>query len=967
MAPRRPPATAKRAAGSASAPAARQPGQTASRPATPATPATPTAVTAGVGSASSTPSSSSKTSASASAAVGYVLALSSLVTLTVRTAALLRPSSLAPPSAAASPKPTPSAASTMASLAASAARPSDILGAPLQIAGIYSSTGFDLLGLLARIAARPNPVVHLGPVDLSCAFLVTDARKFDNPIVYVSPTFERLTGYKPSELLGRNCRFLQAQVHGQQHVRRIKNAVATLSEAQFTLINYKKSGEPFMNHLTIIPVAMGETSEITHFVGLQIDLVSQPQAILDRMRDGTYSLSYQAPQLLPKKSVEVDYTTEFSRLLSDSTSTSGSPNFINSVLDAFPDFLHIVSFRGVFLHVSPHASRAVLEYDYTDILSRNISDFVHPATSCGHVNFFCRLRRKKSGYIYMEMNGHMYLGGKRTRCFIMSGRERRFSALVLDKSVFTGAAGTEAWLKLSEQGLVLHASPDAPTILGRSAEFLDSCRLADLIEPTDHTQLNTCLADAVAAPLQPLDAAGKDAPLVSTPHTAMGTLLWNAGQAEAVSLRFFGSGPADQRYVYCQVILGVASSLLSASSSANSSLHPQDPKQHDQASSFAQQQQQHQQQQQPCDSPSPNDNVFRVMDENHTTSLNYEVNVLRLENKRLLEEIDIALRGAQIPSLVSATPFSVTSAAGSATSSGSACPNGDMSSHFPPASSSNASPTSDAFAQHQHQPLPLTVSTSMSTPATQSLPSASPSMPMFSSPFPMSFGQPLLHSFSASQSPFLAHGQSAYQSYLSSLPTAATTTTPPPPPPPPSPPSVSAQQTRQQQMQMQMQQMQDQQEMQQASLQQYMQSALPYGGLPQLPDLDYPPLSADEMMRLVGPGTSFYFDSAFPDEQQPPPPPQQQQQQPQPPQQQQQQRDDGQDAKRLASTNDELRYAIYGLTNDAVAVSATQAATSASPARLPYAHPTQPQFQPQSQSHPAPPTSTFTYPHLSHP
>jgi hypothetical protein len=38
--------------------------------------------------------------------------------------------------------------------------------------GLYSQTGFDMIGVLARVAARRDPKTVLGPVDCSCSFLV---------------------------------------------------------------------------------------------------------------------------------------------------------------------------------------------------------------------------------------------------------------------------------------------------------------------------------------------------------------------------------------------------------------------------------------------------------------------------------------------------------------------------------------------------------------------------------------------------------------------------------------------------------------------------------------------------------------------------------------------------------------------------------------------------------------------------
>ncbi|CAG8764803.1 7310_t:CDS:2, partial [Ambispora leptoticha] len=37
---------------------------------------------------------------------------------------------------------------------------------------VYSVSGFDVIGLLARVATRPNPQINLGPVDLECSIIV---------------------------------------------------------------------------------------------------------------------------------------------------------------------------------------------------------------------------------------------------------------------------------------------------------------------------------------------------------------------------------------------------------------------------------------------------------------------------------------------------------------------------------------------------------------------------------------------------------------------------------------------------------------------------------------------------------------------------------------------------------------------------------------------------------------------------
>lgn len=112
------------------------------------------------------------------------------------------------------------------------------------------------------------------------------------PIVYCSDNFERLTGYTKHMILGRNCRFLQSPdgnvVSGirrkyvdDDSVVYLKNMITSRREAQISLINYRRGGQPFMNLLTIIPIAW-DGDAVKFYVGFQVDLVEQPNAVTNK-------------------------------------------------------------------------------------------------------------------------------------------------------------------------------------------------------------------------------------------------------------------------------------------------------------------------------------------------------------------------------------------------------------------------------------------------------------------------------------------------------------------------------------------------------------------------------------------------------------------------------------------------------------------------------------------------------------
>jgi PAS domain S-box-containing protein len=131
----------------------------------------------------------------------------------------------------------------------------------IRIAPVVSEAAFEN-GLLASALAG----LHQGVV-------ITDPRLPDNPIIYANDAFLELTGYDHSEIIERNCRFLQGPGTDPAAIARLRECLATRSSFFGEILNYRKDGTPFWNALSIKPLFDAE-GDIEHFVASQTDVTS---------------------------------------------------------------------------------------------------------------------------------------------------------------------------------------------------------------------------------------------------------------------------------------------------------------------------------------------------------------------------------------------------------------------------------------------------------------------------------------------------------------------------------------------------------------------------------------------------------------------------------------------------------------------------------------------------------------------
>lgn len=110
---------------------------------------------------------------------------------------------------------------------------------------------------------------------VSQGILISEAGD-DHPIVYASPGFERLTGYSAADVLGKNCRLLQGPNTDPAATAELRAALKKERACTVELLNYRKDGSSFWNHLTLTPVH-DDAGLVTSFVGMQMDVTERRQ------------------------------------------------------------------------------------------------------------------------------------------------------------------------------------------------------------------------------------------------------------------------------------------------------------------------------------------------------------------------------------------------------------------------------------------------------------------------------------------------------------------------------------------------------------------------------------------------------------------------------------------------------------------------------------------------------------------
>jgi PAS domain S-box-containing protein len=309
----------------------------------------------------------------------------------------------------------------------------------------------------------------------SNGIVITDPNQPDDPIIYVNPAFERMTGYSAQETLGRNCRFLQGTEREQPALEELRTALRDGHQCKVILRNYKKDGILFWNELSISPVRDTE-GKLVNFIGVQEDVTRRKRAE-EELRQ--------------------------------------SEERFRSLVQYASDIITILGPEGTVRYQSPSIER-ILGYGPEELIGTNVFDHLHLEDAEQTQSVFAealknqgvsppvefRFRHADGSWRFLEAVGNNLLADPSVSGMVVNSRDvterkqaegERAQLLLREQAARTQAEATQQRLKaildnLTEgvlvadaQGHVVFANPAAGTMLGTtSGETLED--LPDLWE-----------------------------------------------------------------------------------------------------------------------------------------------------------------------------------------------------------------------------------------------------------------------------------------------------------------------------------------------------------------------------------------------------------------------------------------------------------------------------------------------------
>ncbi|MRR50743.1 MAG: EAL domain-containing protein [Rhodocyclaceae bacterium] len=114
--------------------------------------------------------------------------------------------------------------------------------------------------------------------------IITDALDHEHRTLYVNPALERITGYPPAEVIGRNARFFLGDGRYQPEAETLRQMLRGGREGTVILRCQTRDGQPFWNELSVSPVR-DEQGIVTHYISIFKDITERRRQEEEMLRN----------------------------------------------------------------------------------------------------------------------------------------------------------------------------------------------------------------------------------------------------------------------------------------------------------------------------------------------------------------------------------------------------------------------------------------------------------------------------------------------------------------------------------------------------------------------------------------------------------------------------------------------------------------------------------------------------------
>jgi len=128
-----------------------------------------------------------------------------------------------------------------------------------------------------RVTSPLSIVSQAVESQLPLGVFLTDATQADLPITYVNKSFKKLTGYSRSDIIGRNCKFVQGEDICDESSQLIENAIRHQQSISVVIKYYRKDSTSFWCELSLSPIH-DSSGRLIHYLGIVEDVTPRVEA-----------------------------------------------------------------------------------------------------------------------------------------------------------------------------------------------------------------------------------------------------------------------------------------------------------------------------------------------------------------------------------------------------------------------------------------------------------------------------------------------------------------------------------------------------------------------------------------------------------------------------------------------------------------------------------------------------------------